>query len=32
MVHNNGSGDSYIYMAFAEQPFVTSTGIPTPAR
>jgi hypothetical protein len=28
----NGSGDSYIYMAFAEQPFVTSTGIPTPAR
>ena len=28
----NGSGDSYIYMAVAESPFVTSTGIPTPAR
>ena len=28
----NGSGDSYIYMAFAENPFVTSTGIPTTAR
>jgi hypothetical protein len=28
----NGSGVSYIYMAFAENPFVTSTGIPTPAR
>jgi len=28
----NGSGDSYIYMAFAESPFVTSTGIPTVAR
>ena len=28
---NNGSG-TYIYMAFAENPFVTSTGIPTPAR
>jgi len=23
---------SYIYMAFAESPFVTSTGIPTTAR
>jgi hypothetical protein len=23
---------NYIYMAFAENPFVTSTGIPTPAR
>ncbi len=28
----NGSGSSYIYMAFAESPFVTSTGIPTTAR
>ena len=28
----NGSGGSYIYMAFAENPFVTSTGIPTTAR
>jgi hypothetical protein len=28
----NGSGVSFIYIAFAENPFVTSTGIPTPAR
>ena len=28
----NGSGATYIYMAFAESPFVTSTGIPTTAR
>ena len=28
----NGSGQAYIYMAFAENPFVTSTGIPTTAR
>ena len=28
----NGSGNTYIYMAFAENPFVTSTGIPTTAR
>jgi hypothetical protein len=28
---NNSSG-TYIYMAFAESPFVTSTGIPTTAR
>ena len=28
----NGSGENYIYMAFAESPFVTSTGIPTTAR
>ena len=28
----NGSGDSYIYMAFAENPFVTSGGIPVTAR
>jgi hypothetical protein len=29
---SNSSGNSYIYMAFAENPFVTSTGIPTCAR
>ena len=29
---NNASGETYIYMAFAEHPFVTSTGIPTTAR
>jgi len=28
----NTSGDTYIYMAFAENPFVTSTGIPATAR
>ena len=28
----NTSGDTLIYMAFAEQPFVTSTGIPATAR
>jgi hypothetical protein len=28
----NGSGDTYIYMAFAENPFVTSTGVPATAR
>ncbi len=28
----NTSGASYIYMAWAENPFVTSTGIPTTAR
>ena len=28
----NDSGGSYIYMAFAENPFTTSTGIPTTAR
>jgi hypothetical protein len=28
----NASGGNYIYMAFAENPFVTSTGIPTTAR
>ncbi len=28
----NGSGDSYIYMAFAESPFTNSNGIPTNAR
>jgi len=29
---SNGSGSTYIYMAFAESPFTTSTGIPTTAR
>jgi hypothetical protein len=28
----NGSGQSYIYMAIAENPFVTSTGVPATAR
>jgi len=28
----NSSSASYIYMAFAESPFVTSTGVPTTAR
>ena len=29
---SNKAGSSFIYMAFAESPFVSSTGIPTPAR
>ena len=32
---NNGTnqaGVSYIYMAWAENPFVTSTGVPATAR
>ena len=29
---NNLSGGTFIYMAFAESPFTTSTGIPTTAR
>jgi hypothetical protein len=28
----NGDGDTYIYLAFAENPFVTSTGKPVTAR
>ena len=28
----NASGSPYVYMAFAENPFVTSTGIPAMAR
>ena len=28
----NTSGSNHIYMAFAEQPFVTSTGVPATAR
>jgi hypothetical protein len=30
--HINKSGENIIYMAFAENPFTTSTGIPTTAR
>jgi hypothetical protein len=29
---NNSSGVTYIYMAFAENPFVSSKGLPTTAR
>ena len=29
---SNGGGVVYIYMAFAENPFTTSTGIPATAR
>ena len=29
---NHTNGVIYIYMAFAENPFTTSTGIPTTAR
>ena len=28
----NASGGTYIYMAFAEHPFVSSKGVPTTAR
>ena len=28
----NASGGTYMYMAFAENPFTTSTGIPATAR
>ena len=28
----NASGGTYQYLAFAENPFVTSTGVPVPAR
>jgi hypothetical protein len=31
-VDHNASGATIIYMAFAENPFVTSTGVPTTAR
>jgi len=30
--YNNISGGTYIYMAFAENPFTTSTGVPATAR
>ena len=29
---DNASGGTYIYMAFAESPFVTSSGVPATAR
>jgi hypothetical protein len=29
---NNKGGGTYIYMAFAEQPFTTSTGVPATAK
>ena len=29
---SNASGETYIYMAFAENPFVSSTGVPATAR
>ena len=29
---SNASGGTYIYMAFAENPFVTSSGVPATAR
>ena len=29
---SNASGGTFIYMAFAENPFTTSTGVPTTAR
>jgi hypothetical protein len=28
----NGSGTSYVYMAFAESPFCNSSGVPNTAR
>jgi hypothetical protein len=31
-VDHNAMRQQYIYMAFAENPFVTSTGIPATAR
>ena len=31
-VAGNGDGSTYIYMAFAESPFVNSNGVPTNAR
>jgi len=30
--HTNASGNTYLYMAFASNPFVTSDGVPTTAR
>ena len=31
-VARNGSGSTYVYLAFAENPFVTSAGVPATAR
>ena len=28
----NGNSETYLYMAFAEHPLVSSKGVPTPAR
>ena len=28
----NSNGDSYIYLAFAQHPFVTSSGVPVGAK
>jgi hypothetical protein len=30
--NQNGDGNTHIYMAFAEQPLVTSGGVPCTAR
>ena len=30
--HQNGSGKTYVYMAFAEHPFVSSKGVPGTAK
>ena len=30
--HQNGNGATYVYMAFAEHPFVSSKGVPVTAR
>ena len=30
--HQNGNGAKYVYMAFAEHPFVSSKGVPVTAR
>ena len=30
--HQNGNGKEYVYMAFAEHPFVSSSGVPVTAR
>jgi hypothetical protein len=30
--HMNGNGTTYMYMAFAENPFVSSSGVPATAR
>ena len=29
---SNGSGQTYIFMAFAEEPLVSSNGVPNTAR
>ena len=32
IIRYNGSDNTYVYIAFAEHPFVTSKGSPTTAR